>query len=467
MTLGASGRRAAGASILAVVALVAAVAWPRPASPPDARPNVILVLTDDQRADSLDAMPWLGAQLRTPGSGWSELPVAVANTPLCCPSRASLLTGRYARHTGVLDNTQGHRFDDSDTLATRLHDAGYHTGLIGKYLNRYPFGRLPFVPPGWDRFVGKVNLGDDTVYRDFPAVVQGSPVVVHRYATDWLAEHAVRFVRAAPTTRPFFLLFAPTAPHPPWEAPPRHAGADVGPPSPEPPNVAGALRGAPPWVTSRPEPSAAQRAEWRADRVRADRTLLAVDEALRAIVAALGDRVEETVILVLSDNGYSFGEHRWAGKTCPYEACVRIPMAVRSPWAGGGDPPPLASVVDVAPTVLRLAGVVPPGDQDGVPFAGWIAPGLGLPREARVDRVLLEWVGDARIPAWTAVRTADLKLVRYGDGTEELYDLGGAVGPADPWEMDNRVRDPRYAPVLAGLREALERALPGHIGTPG
>jgi arylsulfatase A-like enzyme len=466
VTVGAPGRRAAGATILAGLTLAAAVAWPAPHPPPDPRPNVIVLLTDDQPADSLDAMPWLTSQLVMAGSDWSEMPVAVANTPLCCPSRASLLTGRYARHTGVLDNTRGDRFDDSDTLATRLHDAGYHTGLVGKYLNRYPFGRLPYVPPGWDRFVGKRNLGDDTVYRDFPAIVQGSPVVVHRYATDWLAEHAVRFVRAAPTTRPFFLLFAPSAPHPPWEAAPRHADADVAAPPPEPSNVAGALRGAPPWVTSRPVPSAAQRAGWLADRLRADRTLLAVDEALRAIVAALGDRVDETVIFVLSDNGFSFGEHRWVGKTCPYEACVRIPMAVRSPWGDGGDPP-LVSVVDLAPTVLRLAGVAAPGDPDGGSFAGWVAPGLGLPSEPRSDRAFLEWVGDARIPAWTAVRTTDLKLIRYADGTEELYDLGGAIGPADPWELDNRVDDPRYATVLLRLRAQLERTLPGHIGTPG
>ncbi|HEX5937249.1 MAG TPA: sulfatase-like hydrolase/transferase [Actinomycetota bacterium] len=465
MTRGATGRRAAGAAVLATLAIAAGVAWPERAAPPDPRPNVIVVLTDDQPADSLDAMPWLRARLDAAGSGWTAVPVAIANTPLCCPSRASLLTGRYARHTGVLDNGDGSKFDETDTLATRLHGAGYHTGLVGKYLNRYPFGRLPYVPPGWDRFVAKGTTGDRSVYRDFPAVVQGSPVSVRRYATDWLAEHAVRFVRAAPTARPFFLVFAPSAPHTPWEAAARHAAADVA-PRPEPPNVAGALRGAPAWVRSLPAPSAAQRAAWRVDRSRADRTLLAVDEALRAIVAALGDRGDETVIFVLADNGYSFGEHRWVGKTCPYEACVRIPMAVLSPWAGPR-PPPLVSIVDLAPTVLRLAGVAPPGDQDGVPFAGWVAPGIGGGIEPRGGRVFLEWVGDDRIPAWIAVRTADLKLIRYGDGSEELYDLGGAIGPGDPWELDNRARDPRYATVLLRLRAQLERALPGRIGTPG
>ena len=280
-----SGRRSAGAALLALAALVAAVAVSRPAPVrTDDRPNVIVVLTDDQRAGTFARMPWLGSQLARAGSGWTEFPNAFANTPLCCPARASLLTGLYARHTGVLDNGDGHRFDASSTLATWLHDAGYRTGLVGKYLNRYPFGRLAFIPPGWDRFVAKENQTGVTVYRDFHAVDQGSPVFVRRYATDWLAERAIDFVRTAPAARPFFLLFAPSAPHPPWIPAARHEGAFAGLRIEEPPTVVGALRGAPPWVRSLPFPSAAQRATWLDDQRRADETLLAVDEALRGIV---------------------------------------------------------------------------------------------------------------------------------------------------------------------------------------
>ena len=459
------------ALLLAATVLAAFAVWPGDdATTFDPRPNVIVVLTDDQPADTVGAMPWLGAQLALEGSGWIEFPTAVANTPLCCPSRASLLTGRYARRTGVLDNGDGHRFDESDTLATRLHDAGYRTGLVGKYLNRYPFGRLPYVPLGWDRFVAKGTSGRRSVYRDFPAIVQGSPVLVHRYATDWLAEHAVRFVRAAPASRPFFLLFAPSAPHPPWIAAPRHATAEVGPLGPEPPNVVGALRGAPPWVRALPAPSAAQRATWRVERVRSERTLLAVDEALRAIVVALGDRLDETVIVVLSDNGYSFGEHRWEGKVCPYEACVRIPLVVHSPWASEAPPPGagVLSIVDITPTILGLADVAVPPELDGRSFASWIDPRIGAPAAPRPDRTFLEWAGDdVRIPAWRAVRTDELKLIRYEDGVEELYDLGGLLGPADPWETDNRIEDERYATLLLRLRAELDRVLPWPVPGPG
>ena len=129
----------AGAVLVALVGLAAAAVWPAAQAPPDRRPNVIVVLTDDQRAGTFEAMPWLDGELTRSARGWVTFPNAFSNTPLCCPARASLLTGRYARHTGVKDNDDGGNLDESSTLATWLHDAGYRTGLIGKYLNRYPF----------------------------------------------------------------------------------------------------------------------------------------------------------------------------------------------------------------------------------------------------------------------------------------------------------------------------------------
>ena len=457
MRLAPPGRRMAGAALVALAGLGAALVAPQPAQRSDDRPNVIVVLTDDQRWGSFASMPWLASQLARPGTGWATFPNAFANTPLCCPSRASLLTGLFARHTGVLDNDDGGRFDASSTLATWLHDEGYRTGLVGKYLNRYPFGRLPFVPPGWDRFLAKRNQTGATVYRDFHAVDQGSPVFVRRYATDWLAERAVGFVRTAPPSQPFFLLFAPSAPHAPWIPAARHQGALAGLAIEEPPSVVGALRGAPPWVRSLPAPDAAQRVDWFEEQRRAAETLLAVDEALHAIVSALGDRMDDTVIFVLSDNGYSFGEHRWEGKTCPYEACVRVPLAVHAPELPPGDQEELVSMVDLAPTILDLAGVRAPAPIDGASFAGTIGAGDVIDEPA--ETVFLEWAGDERIPAWTAVRTSDFKLIRYADGFEELYDLSGRRWSADPWEMINRATDPRAAGVLALLRALLGRVL--------
>lgn len=452
------GRRAAAATVVALAAVIVVAAWPRAAVPAGARPNVIVVLTDDQPWDTVDAMPWLSSQLRRPASGWTSLPLGVANSPLCCPARATLLSGRLPRHTGVLRNEDADRLDESETLATWLAAAGYRTGLVGKYLNRYPYGRLPYVPVGWDRAVIKRNTGNDTVYGDFDVVDQGSPVHVSgAYATDWLAARAVSFVRSTPTERPFFLLFAPSAPHEPWVPAPRHVGAGTERGIEEPPTVGGAVRDAPPWVEALPVPTAAERATWLDERRRLAETLRAADDALRAIVAALGDRLDDTVILVLSDQGYSFGEHRWVGKKCPYEACVRIPFVVHA----AGRPADAAlgpvSTVDVAPTILDLAGAHATPRLDGESFAGRLRSGDG---STGPDVAYLEWAGDAEIPAWEAVRTADAKLIRYADGSEELYDLGGVAGPPDPYEAANRASDPDYR----ALRDDLRRLLGRHPG---
>jgi arylsulfatase A-like enzyme len=452
------------AALAAVAALgaagVAAVASAPP--PPDRRPNVIVVLTDDQPWGTFDEMPWLHGELGRPASGWREFPLAFANTPLCCPARASLLTGRYARHTGVFRNDDGALLDETSTIATWLHDAGYRTGLVGKYLNRFPFGGPPYVPRGWDRFVAKQNQTGATVYRDFHVIDQGVQVPIRdAYATDWLAERAIDFVRTAPASRPFFLLFAPSAPHEPWIPATRHAGLESDEAIVEPPNVVGALRGAPPWVRALPVPGAAQRARWVEEQRRMGETLRAVDDAVRGIVTALGDRLDRTFVFVLTDNGYAFGEHRWEGKKCPYEACVRIPFAVHAVGVPPATTDAPVSIVDLAPTIASIAGVPPPPGIDGVAFATWIDGRWAL-RAPPPEAVFLEWVGARDIPAWTAVRTQDLKLIRYADGTEELYDLGGRRAPPDPWEMDNRVDDPRYRDDLTDLRELL-----GAVMAPG
>ena len=157
------------------------------------------------------------------------------------------------------------------------------------------------------------------------------------------------------------------------------------------------------------------------------------------IVTALGDRLDDTVIFVLSDNGYSFGEHRWEGKTCPYDACVRIPLAVYTPGVRVDRGTEFVSIVDLAPTILDLADAPPIAARDGTSFAATLTQGASRD-SGEADPVFLEWAGDDRIPAWRSVRTADFTLIRYADGFEELYDLRGRFGPADPWESTNRAR---------------------------
>ncbi len=443
---------------LAAVGLVAAMwlAPPLTLAAPDPRPNVLIVLTDDQTLDTLPttpaAMPWFQSQLQDPAGHWLWFSNAVVSTPLCCPSRSTILTGQYDTRTGVRDNTQGQNLDDTNTLPVWLDDAGYTTGLVGKYLNVYPWGRAPFIPPGWDRWFAKENANESTAYYDYDVVDQG--VVRHygampqNYATDVLAEQAVRFVQDAPSGEPWFLYFSPNAPHLPWVPAPRHAGAfrDVQPPIPT-LEVLNDVAGKPDYVRNLPPKTRADRQAY----VEADRNeramLLSVDEAFHALVDAVAARgeLDNTVIIFLTDNGYSFGLHRLDGKRYPYTPSIGVPFAIRTPWAPAGTVNDLVANLDIAGTVAELAGVRVGLPQDGVS----LVPALfGAPIEPRRG-VFLDVAGDAYVPAWQGVRTRSYVYVHNGDGFEELY------RSSDTFQLHNLAADPTASRLLTRARHLL------------
>ena len=460
------------ALVLAAAAATGLAAGERsgPLRDPSGRPNVILFVTDDQTYESIPreppVMPYLQSQLEDPRSGWIRFPNAFLNTPLCCPSRATLLTGLRSDHTGVQNNDEGHLFDDSSTLATWLQGAGYTTGMVGKYLNLYPFGRGPFVPPGWDTWFAKENADDSTVYYDYTTVDNGTARhyghAPDDYATDVLGAEAARFVLDAPAERPFFLEFTPSAPHRPWIPAPRDAAADLSMPMPHPAAVGERdVSDKPRWVRALPPLSAAQRASSTEKRRSEYESLLAVDDALRSLDLALAVRgaLDDTIVIFLTDNGYSLGEHRWETKSCPYDPCVRTPFLVRVPGRASRVDPQLVSNVDVAPTIEALARVQPSHPTDGRVMA--LEPNsvaAATPRKA----VLMEWAGGSsgapsQVPPWWGVRTEDYLYVAYTDGERELYDLTGRLGPADPQELRNRAGDPVYAGVQHRLTALLSR----------
>jgi N-acetylglucosamine-6-sulfatase len=437
------------------------------------RPNVLIVLTDDQGVDTLlptdggSAMPWLRAQLDDPAGRWVTFSNAFVNTPLCCPSRASILTGLTSVNTGVSSNTDGSDLDESSTLATWLDDGGYTTALIGKYLNGFPWDRGPYVPPGWGRFVAKLNQGVDSTYQNFGVIDQGVPLTVgatpEGYATDYLANESLAFLRSAPTDRPWFLLFAPTAPHAPRTPAPADVGAFADEPVPNPSErVLNDVRGKPGWVQDLPAITLEQRAHLVSERRRERETLLAVDRAMEGLVSEIAARGEmgRTIIIFLTDNGVSFGEHRWRSKRCPYETCVHTPLVIRTPWREAATVDIPVSNVDLAPTIVDLAASPPPPGWifEGESLSGFLDPTRTPSTITSREGVLLQFAGDAQVPPWTAVRTRDFKLIASADGTIELYDLTGAIGPADPRELDSRVFVPRYAQVknhLEGLLSSL------------
>lgn len=459
-------RRAAVACVasLAALAVPLAVADTRPSTPHAERPNIVVILTDDQTLDSLPhdppVMPYLQRQVEASG-GWTRFTNAFVNTPLCCPSRASMLTGLYSHHTGVEGNDEGADLDESSTIATRLHEAGYRTGYVGKYLNNYPFDRGPYVPPGWDRFFAKENQSDATVYADYTVVDDG---VVRTfgsgsrdYATDLLAREAVEFIRSTPPGQPFLLFFAPSAPHAPWVPAERDVGAYAGLSIHDPPSVGEAdVSDKPAWVRALPPITEDRRAEFRSNRRRGYETLRAVDAALRSIDHALRIRgaYGDTAVFYLTDNGYALGEHRWETKSCPYEACVHIPFLVRVPGSPGGTDDRLVSNVDLAPTIAELAGVRPASAQDGES----LAPALRGTAPATRTGVLLEFAGGGGVPPWSAIRTRSFLWVELATGERELYDLAGVLGRADPYQLENRADAPAYADIRRRLASRL-RAL--------
>jgi arylsulfatase A-like enzyme len=424
------------------------------------KPNIVFILTDDQSVDSVAHMPFVHAR-----TDWITFQNAFLNLPLCCPSRATLLSGLSSHHHGVEDNVSGRRFDASSTVATWLHGAGYRTALIGKYLNRYPFGRRPFVPPGWDEwavFRAEPAYFDYQLFEDGKTVSYGT--AAEDYVTDVLAKKAVAFIeRQAP--EPFFLYFSPNAPHgtrtndPPIPAP-RHVDADFS--VPRPPSFNEEDVSDKPAVVRSFAPVSSELAD--AFRRAQYRTLLAVDDAVRDIFRALERRklLDRTVIAFMSDNGFSFGEHRILGKGCEYEECIRTPLLVRHPNAQGRVISELISNVDIAPTFADIADTCPGAAVDGRSFLPLIH-GKQSPSLWRTALLIRGRLRPFRPedPGFWGLRTQRFTYVEHPGGERELYELQN-----DPYQLQNVSGTASFAEEQAGLADELARqraAVPSRI----
>jgi N-acetylglucosamine-6-sulfatase len=416
------------------------------------RPNILLILTDDQNTEAMRAMSYLRGR---PYGGWISFPNAFINTPLCCPSRATLLSGQYSSHHQVRDNSRGAAFNDRSTVATWLDAGGYRTGLIGKYLNGYPYASQPanYVPPGWDTWAA---FSGGERYYDYTLNVNGTPAsyrgAAQDYSTDVLTNRALGFIRD-PSTRPFFLYLAYKAPHSRFVPAPRHATAFSSTVMPHPPNFNEAdVSDKPAWVRSKALRTQDRINAFDSDKRNAWRTLLAVDESIKRLLDALSanGKLNNTVVVVMTDNGRLFGEHRLGDKTMVYEEAVRTPFLVRYPGAANRTDQRLVSNVDLASTFADLADATPTRSQDGaslVPLLEGQQPGWRT-------GVLLQWVGSSRVPAYNAIREAAWKYVELATGERELYDLN-----ADPYELQNVAGRSAYATQQQRLAEQLHRLL--------
>jgi len=408
-------------------------------------PSILLIVTDDQRWDTLWAMPEVQRSLVGPGVSFEE---SFTTSSLCCPSRASILTGAYPHTTGVYRQTLPHggfkSFEDATTIATELRDAGYRTGFFGKYLDSYQHDALTgYVPPGWDRWVAFVHAE----YFDYGLTVDGT---VHRrgvepddYSTDVLAAHTEGFIRG--TEGPLFALFAPAAPHAPAIPSPVDAERFGDLPAWRPPSFDEADRSDKPIHVRALHPVGAERTE-NLEILRRNqyRSLQAVDRAVGRLLDALEEtgRLDDALVVFTSDNGLLWGEHRWLKKEVPYEEAIRVPLIVRADAlvAEARTDDHLVANIDLAPTIAEAAGVELP-NADGRSLLPLLAdPSTGWRRAVLIEHLR----GTNPIPTYCAVRTARHLFAVYDTGERELYDL-----EADPFQLQN----------LAGTEPGLEGRL--------
>ena len=441
-----------------------------------ARPNVILIVTDDQRWDSVWSMPNVRHDLQDHGVTFTN---AFVTTSFCCPSRASILTGQYSHHTGVYSdrgpNGGAPAFRDTSTVATWLQGAGYRTALVGKYLNEYNL-MAHHIPPGWSQWDALANADPALHYYDYTMNQNGR--LVHYgsrprdYADTVLGSIALRFVQTA--RPPFFLEFAPIAPHLPAPPAPGDRGRFAGTALPMRPNYNEADVGDKPWSGMfrplLPADAVTLRTYW--DTALA--SLQDVDRSIGSMVAALraDGQLRNTVFLFTSDNGMLLGEHRLGErKIWPYEESIRVPLVVAG--AGISDPgrrsPDLALNIDIAPTIAQLAGVRPGLPQDGRS----LVPLLRNEHPPWRRAFVVEYLGagnhgDGFVAPFDGIRTTRYLYVRYGplrmvpgeprvpypNGTRELYDLA-----RDPYELQNIAADPAEAALRARLGAELQRLL--------
>lgn len=424
-------------------------------------PSIVLIVTDDQRWDTLTTMATVNNELLQKGVQFSNSFVA---TPLCAPGRAAILTGQYPHHNDVWRNGPPHggfdSFVDTQSLAVWLQGAGYTTSLIGKYINGYPVEGT-YVPPGWSHwvaFAGDVGYYSYSLNRNGIVEYHGSQAV--DYSTDVLRDEATAFIRN--TVGPIFLEFTPKAPHGPPTPADRHKNTFMDLPPFRPPSYNEAdVSDKPTWLQEIPLLTPSETAALDEFRRNQLRTLLAVDEALASILTALSDtgRLSNTMIIFTSDNGFLWGEHRWRSKGVPYEEAIRVPLVIRyDPYTPV--PRQLNQAVlniDIAPTLLDLAETAPPPDFtfDGLSMMPFLRGENPTWRTDFIVEILHE--DPVTVPTYCSVRSAPAGRAKVADdiytrydssGEEEFYDRG-----KDLYQVLNGVIDKPYERRVAELRE--------------
>ena len=429
---------------------------------PDARPrNVVIVLTDDHRYDLLGVMghPFVETpHMDSVARNGALFRNAFVTTALCSPSRASMLTGRYAHRHRVVDNNNP--IPPGTTFFPQyLQRAGYATAFVGKW---HMGGESDDPQPGFDHWISFRGQG---TYLPSPSGlnVNGRRVAQKGYITDELTEYALEWLNQRDASRPFFLMLSHKGVHSEFIPAERHRGRYAGKSAPRPPTLAPASPDAnrPAWVANQRNSWHGVEFPYHSDldvdayyRAYAE-TLLAVDDSLGRVLGWLKDRKldDDTLVIYLGDNGFMFGEHGLIDKRTAYEASMRIPLLMQAPGLikPGTTIEGVAAGIDLASTVLDAAGLVPPAGLDGTSL---LPLATGAATKVR-DALLYEYYWERNFPqtpTMHALRTDRYKYIHYHGiwDTDELFDL-----QADPDESKNLIADPSHQATVRALNAQL------------
>lgn len=542
-----SAKLVVATGLLALLCLLAAAGHRSAAAAAPARPSFVVIQTDDQTLEELyasfgqprlQAMPNTLNLIAKRGETFNNYYVSY---PLCCPSRVSLLTGRYSHNNGVKGNVQPNggyfgfsfRAAYNHNLAVWLQNAGYRTIHVGKFLNGYgdePFDNGTTVPPGWSAWHTVVKADTDHYYygyslndngqidgpfgdsgswetREYGArddigcpftPLNGLPCY---YETDALTNIATAELQGTSPEQPFYLQLDYTAPHGDFRHPagpepaPRHYDWFKGAPMPHRRSQGfdeGNVGDKPRFIREAPYLSLSDIHTYRVYYDKALESLRAVDDGVKQLIDTLGSlhRLRNTYVIFTSDNGFFYGEHRLiGGKFLAYEPSTHLPFLIRGPHIRPNtESNELVGNIDIAPTVLELAGAEADKSIDGrsmVPFmhdpalrtlrpylfesfvessdvteAGAIAePGDQSSRNPARKRPGASASILAPPKDYEGIRLGPYKYIAWPDGEKELYDL-----EKDPYELNNIVRIPNYFPVRNFLHHELLNRLEDCVG---
>jgi arylsulfatase A-like enzyme len=404
------------------------------------------------------AMPYARTQ---PHGSWYTMSQAITHNSICCPNRATFLTGQTNLHNGVLGNSNCTKYKEDGYLPVSLQAAGYQTGMFGKYLNCFsiPSAKWSAPPTGWNRL--EIHNGDPRYYS-FTMVneagliqeVPGSAAQPETYEPTWLNTQAMAWLDQLEATddTPWLAYMTPFGPHEPAAACPGCTNPMVGTTPPTPAYREGCAGATDPSIDDKPQAIQAAACRKATERGNGKLAQLGVDKEFAKFVQhleALGE-LDNTVIVLTSDNGMSLDDHRIATKACVYEGCHQISMMIRIPGQPGGVVDRMVSNLDLMPTFLHLAGAPVLRPQDGRSIMDLLS-GSGTWRD---DQFL--WNANEGYRALRqdcAVHTPCWKYVQLKTGEEELYRLD-----TDPFELHQILPNPTtgYAGIADGTEPVAE-----------